>query len=278
MNNQKRITSIVITLIVIILLLGGLLIFQYFRMSKKEVKITEEKPILKEQPILKEKSVLPQRSEEERLKDFVFEQLVQPQIKMSREEFEREIEGGKAYALFEIFKKDLDNDGVKEIVIGATVPIGPPLSWIVVIRENNGKYALLDWKGLTEGNGGGIEKMDIENVPNNKYPAIVVDWNVSGGTGVFYEKTSIFHFINKQLKLTFEEYRSIFEQIVGIETETKENEYRLTFGDYDNDGNIDILQEGIETERKNAKPVKTLDVFRIFKWDENQKVFKLAEY
>jgi hypothetical protein len=136
MNNQKRITIIVITLIVIILLLEGLLIFQYFRMSKKEVKITEEKPILKEQPILKEKSVLPQRSEEERLKDFVFEQLVQPQIRMSREEFERQIEGGKAYSLFEIFRKDLDSDGIEEIVIGATVPIGPPLSWIAVIREN----------------------------------------------------------------------------------------------------------------------------------------------
>jgi hypothetical protein len=278
MNNQKRITIIVITLIVIILLPVGVLIFQYFRMSKKEVKITEEKPILKEQPISKEKSVIPQQNEEEKLKDFVFEQLVQPQIRMSREEFEREIEGGKAYSLFEIFRRDLDNDGVDEIVTGATVPIGPPLSWITVIRENNGNYVILDWKGLTEGNYGGIGEMKIENIPNDKYPAIVVDWGVGGGTGVFYEKSSIFHFINRQLKLTFEEYRSVFEQIVGIETETKENEYRLTFGDYDNDGNIDILQEGIETERKNGKPVKTLDVSRLFKWDESQKVFKLAEY
>jgi hypothetical protein len=114
----------------------------------------------------------------------------------------------------------------------------------------------------------------IENIPNDQYPAIVVDWGVGGGTGISYEKTSIFHFINKQLKLTFEEYRSVFEQIVGIETEMKENEYRLTFGDYDNDGNIDILQEGIETERKNGKPVKTLDVFRIFKWDEKAKIFR----
>jgi hypothetical protein len=272
MDNQKGITSIVITLIVIILVLGGLLIFQHFRMSKKEVKITEEKQILKEQPISKEKPVSIQQNEEEKLKDFVFEQLVQPQIRMSREEFERQIEGGKAYSLFEIFRKDLDSDGIEEIVIGATVPIGPPLSWIAVIREDNGKYALLDWKGLTKGNYGGIGEVKIENIPNDQYPAIVVDWGVGGGTGISYEKTSIFNFINKQLKLTFEEYRSLYEE--WGEGVVKRNEYHFSFGDADGDGNIDIFQEGVETERKNGEPVKILDIFRIFKWDEKAKIFK----
>ena len=107
MNNKKGIIPIIIILTVIILFLGGLLIFQYMRMSKKEVKITEEKPILKEQPILKEKPVSIQQNEEEKLKDFVFEQLViqdsvfklsvEPKIIMSREEFEREFGEGKAY-------------------------------------------------------------------------------------------------------------------------------------------------------------------------------------
>jgi hypothetical protein len=274
MDNQKGITPIIIILTVIILFLGGLLIFQYVRMSKKEVKIPEEKPILKEQPISKEKPVLTQQNEEEKLKDFVFEQLIQPHIRMSREEFERGIEGGKAYSLFEVLKKDLDNDGVDEIIIGATVPMGPPLSWIVVIKENNGNYALLDWKGLTDGNYGVIEKMDIKNIPNNGYSAIVVDWSVGGGTGIFYEKTSIFHFINRQLKPTFEEYRSAYEE--SGEGIVKRNEYHFSFGDYDDDGNVEILQQGIETESKNGTPTKTLDVFRIFKWDESQKVFKLT--
>ena len=256
------------------------------KILKKEVKITEERPILKEQPILKEKPVSIQQNEEEKLKDFVFEQLVtqdsvfklsvEPKIIMSREEFEREFGEGKAYSLFEIFRKDLDNDGVDEIIIGAKVPVAPSLSWIAVIRENNENYLLLDWKKLSEGDYRGIREMKIKNIPNDKYPAIVVEWYVGGGIGVFYEeKTSIFHFINKQLKLTFEEHRSIFEQ---IETETKKNEYRLTFDDYDDDGNIDILQEGIETERKNGEIIKVRDVFRLYKWDESQKVFKLAEY
>jgi hypothetical protein len=289
MNNQKGIAPIIIILTVIILFLGGLLIFQYMRMSKKEVKITEEKPILKEQPILKEKPVSIQQNEEEKLKDFVFEQLViqdsvfklsvEPKIIMSREEFEREFGEGKAYSLFEIFRKDLDNDGVDEIIIGAEVPVVPSLSWIVVIRENNGNYLLLDWKKLSEGDYGGIREMKIKNIPNDKYPAIVVEWYTGGGIAVFfYETTSIFHFINKQLKLTFEENRSVFEQkMVGTETEIKKNEYHLIFRDYDGDGNIDIFQEGIETERKNDEIIKVSDVSRLYKWDESQKVFKLAE-
>jgi hypothetical protein len=275
MNNQKGITPIVIILTVIILFLGGLLIFQYVRMPKKEIKITEEKPSSKEQPISKEEPVLIQQNEEEKLKDFVFEQLIQPKIKMSRQEFEREIEGGKAYSLFEIFRKDFDNDGVEEIIIGAEVPMGPPLSWIAIIRENDGNYVLLDWKGLTDGNYGAIGEMDIKNIPNNKYPAIVVDWSVGGGTGIFYEKTSIFHFIDRQLKLTFEEYRSLYEE--WGEGVVKRNECHLGFSDYDDDGNVEILQQGIETESKNGTPTKILDVFRIFKWDETQKVFKLTE-
>jgi len=294
MNNQKRITSIIVILIVMIIFLGGLLIFQYVGMLKKEVKITEEKPIFKEQPISKEqliskeKPVSIQQNEEEKLKNFVFEQLViqdslfkvlvEPKIIMSREEFEREFGEGKAYSLFEIFRKDLDNDGVDEIIIGAEVPVVPSLSWIVVIRENNGNYLLLDWKKLRDGDYGGIREIKIKNIPNDKYPAIVVEWYIAGGIAFFYEKTSIFHFINKQLKLTFEENRSVFEQkMVGTETEIKKNEYHLIFSDYDGDGNIDIFQEGIETERKNDETIKVRNVFRLYKWDESQKVFKLAE-
>jgi len=173
---------------------------------------------------------------------------------------------------FQVIREDLNRDGLDEIIIGFTYG-GPTLGHIGLIVRDDEQYKIINWEEISLG----ISEMYLrQNIPNDKHQSLVVKIAGGPGTGIFHEKMLVYTIINNQLKLTFNEFIERREvSRIGII-----NNYEIDFKDIDYDGNIEIIQKGIEREvewsykKDDFISTKEVSVKNVFKWIEEEKLFK----
>lgn len=261
MNNQKIITPIIVILIVISFCVIGVLAWQYFETPKEKIKEFQEKipeRIVEAPKRLKISSDI--ALNDEKLTDFLIEH------KIGKGEEVEDVRAG--FINSQIIRRDLNKDGVDEIIIGFAFG-GPSLGWIGLIGRIGEEYKVINWKEV----GLAVSEMKLKNIPNDRYQSLVVKTAGGAGTGLFYREIFVYTYINNQLKLTFNEFIEEVQMAIFPKTE---NIYEISFKDVDYDGNIDIIQEGIEKEIKldYEIPPKEAFVKNIFKWNEREKVFE----
>lgn len=171
---------------------------------------------------------------------------------------------------FQAIKEDLNRDGINEIIVGFTYG-GPSVGWIgLIARDDEGYYKIINWEEVLPT----VSEMELKNIPNDKYQALVVKLAGGGGTGIFYQRMLVYVYINNQFKFIWEGFIERIEitgEGIGIEYL-----YNINFRDIDNDGNIEIIQTGIEKETRErwwGKEEKANQVENIFKWDEDKKLY-----